>query len=318
MACMDILKSALLAVIFVIYLVFGAFVFQRLEKEAEDTAKSNTYLHRLDFLKNYTCLTHEALDQLVNVIGDAVKQGINPLANSTENSHTNWDFSSSFFLSGTVVTTIGYGTIAPRTAGGQIFCVFYALFGIPLNVIVLSQVGKKLSTWCKKLGKCLFSRGVKKKTAKILTIIFFLVIGSIVFMTIPPFVFSFTEGWSYQEGIYYAFISLSTIGFGDYVVGYESNSHRMFPFFRVLVCFWIMFGLAWLSLLINLLTSLLEDTEKKIVKNFHKKVKQHKAHEETHLEPVHTDPEDAKVLIMDNGKSSSRRSKMSDNDTSEV
>ncbi|CAH2328761.1 potassium channel subfamily K member 16-like [Pelobates cultripes] len=306
MACMDILKSALLAVIFVIYLVFGAFVFQRLEKEAEDTAKSNTYLHRLDFLKNYTCLTHEALDQLVNVIGDAVKQGINPLANSTENSHTNWDFSSSFFLSGTVVTTIGYGTIAPRTAGGQIFCVFYALFGIPLNVIVLSQVGKKLSTWCKKLGKCLFSRGVKKKTAKILTIIFFLVIGSIVFMTIPPFVFSFTEGWSYQEGIYYAFISL------------KSNSHRMFPFFRVLVCFWIMFGLAWLSLLINLLTSLLEDTEKKIVKNFHKKVKQHKAHEETHLEPVHTDPEDAKVLIMDNGKSSSRRSKMSDNDTSEV
>jgi hypothetical protein len=31
--------------------------------------------------------------------------------------------------------------------------------------------------------------------------------------------FSHVEGWSFREGFYFAFITLSTIGFGDYVVG---------------------------------------------------------------------------------------------------
>lgn len=30
----------------------------------------------------------------------------------------------------------------PSTTGGQIFCVFFALFGIPLNIVVLNRVGK--------------------------------------------------------------------------------------------------------------------------------------------------------------------------------
>lgn len=32
-------------------------------------------------------------------------------------------------------------------------------------------------------------------------------------------VFSHVEGWSLGEGFYFAFITLSTIGFGDYVIG---------------------------------------------------------------------------------------------------
>lgn len=32
--------------------------------------------------------------------------------------------------------------MCPSTAGGQIFCVFFALFGIPLNIVVLNRVGK--------------------------------------------------------------------------------------------------------------------------------------------------------------------------------
>lgn len=36
----------------------------------------------------------------------------------------------------------GYGNITPYTIPGQIFCVFFAIFGIPLNMVVLNQVGK--------------------------------------------------------------------------------------------------------------------------------------------------------------------------------
>lgn len=36
----------------------------------------------------------------------------------------------------------GYGNISPSSTAGQIFCVFFALFGIPLNMVVLNRVGK--------------------------------------------------------------------------------------------------------------------------------------------------------------------------------
>ena len=47
----------------------------------------------------------------------------------------------------------------------------------------------------------------------------FVASGSLLFLVIPPLLFSYVEDWSYGEGFYYAFITLSTIGFGDYVVG---------------------------------------------------------------------------------------------------
>lgn len=47
----------------------------------------------------------------------------------------------------------------------------------------------------------------------------FLALGTMLILIFPPMVFSHVEGWSFGEGFYFAFITLSTIGFGDYVVG---------------------------------------------------------------------------------------------------
>lgn len=279
--CSGFIKTALLAGGFFVYLLAGAMVFQMLEQDVETYVITETERHRLDFLKNHTCLTKEALERLINVITDAVKHGVNPLLNGTSQKQTNWDFSSAFFFAGTVVTTIGYGTIAPKTAGGQIFCMCYALFGIPLNIILLSQIGKRLSCWFESLGKCLLKKGLGKKKAKIVTILFFLVTGVIVFLGIPPLIFRRTEQWTYREGVYFAFVSLSTIGFGDYVVGSGHKDTHPFEGYRALVYFWIIFGLAWLSLLINLLTSILKDTEKKIEHDLHK-IREHKKRQRNH------------------------------------
>lgn len=43
--------------------------------------------------------------------------------------------------------------------------------------------------------------------------------GSALFFVMPMLVFMQHEGWSYAQAIYYCFITLSTIGFGDYVAG---------------------------------------------------------------------------------------------------
>ncbi|XP_078518223.1 potassium channel, subfamily K, member 16-like [Lissotriton helveticus] len=272
-------KSVLLSTGYLCYLLAGAAVFQWLEQGAETEVKHRTSHHKLAFLRNFTCLQLKDLERLIEVIEEAVKQGIHPLGNTSGIDHSNWDFSSSFFFVGSVVTTIGYGTLAPRTAGGQILCVIYALFGIPLNLIFLAHIGKKLSVLCHRLGECLANKGMEKKKVKLVTIVFFLVTGLVVYLAIPPIAFSDMEGWSYREGFYFAFISLSTIGFGDYVVGLHPQK-KYFPYYRLSVAVWVIFGLAWLALLFNLLTALLEDTEKKLTKDLSKKGRRSRGKEE--------------------------------------
>lgn len=53
-----------------------------------------------------------------------------------------------------------------------------------------------------------------------LEIIFYLIPGLGIFVFIPAGVFCLIEdGWTYLDSFYYAFVTLTTIGFGDYVAG---------------------------------------------------------------------------------------------------
>lgn len=52
----------------------------------------------------------------------------------------------------------GFGNISPKSEGGQLFCIFYALVGIPMFGILLAGVGDHLGT------------GLRKTVAKIETL----------------------------------------------------------------------------------------------------------------------------------------------------
>ena len=43
--------------------------------------------------------------------------------------------------------------------------------------------------------------------------------GLLLFVLLPPLLFNRMEGWTYVEGFYFSFVTLSTVGFGDYVIG---------------------------------------------------------------------------------------------------
>ncbi|XP_043930389.1 potassium channel subfamily K member 16-like [Protopterus annectens] len=263
-------RVLLLIFCYVGYLLIGAAVFHVLEHGEEGKTKTETYRQKLAFLKNYTCLTEEAVERFIEVMIDALQNGINPSGTNTTTSHSNWDFTSAFFFVGTVVSTIGYGNRAPTTESGQIFCVFFALFGIPMNLIILNNVGKHLSSLATKLGKRLLAKGMKKKKVKILTILISFMAGVIVFLLLPPVLFLFSENWSYMEGVYFSFITLSTIGFGDYVVGMNTEK-KYSKIYKPMIAIWILFGMAWLALLFNLLTEFFKGTEKKLSKAHQKK-----------------------------------------------
>ncbi|KAM7163746.1 potassium channel, subfamily K, member 16-like [Macrochelys suwanniensis] len=277
--CSGKIHTGLLVVSYAAYLLLGAIVFRALEKNAETEQKRAVIRMKEAFLQNFAHLTVADVEQFVKNLTDAVQKGLYPVGNKSQTELSNWDLSNSFFFVGSLVSTIGYGTQCPKTAAGQIFSIFFASFGIPLTIIFLHWVGKMLSLLCERLGRWLYEKGMKKKKIKFLTLLFFLVMGILVFLCLPSLVFQVTEGWSYSEGIYFAFITLSTIGFGDYVVGKQPD--RNYPsYYRSLVAIWIIFGLAWIALLFNLLTTLLEDTEKKIAQDLHKRGKAGKDNEE--------------------------------------
>lgn len=63
----------------------------------------------------------------------------------------------------------------------------------------------------------------------------FLLWGLLVHLVIPPFIFMSMEGWTYLEGLYYSFITLTTVGFGDYVAGGLNLWCRVAHFYQRLV-----------------------------------------------------------------------------------
>ncbi|XP_069092756.1 potassium channel subfamily K member 16 [Pleurodeles waltl] len=237
-----------------VYLLLGATVFQLLEKQAEEHSRVQFQMEKLKFLQNYTCLDGPALEKFVQIIMEAWENGVNPKGNSSNPS--NWDFSSSFFFAGTVVTTIGYGNLYPSTVAGQVFCVFYALLGVPLNLAFLNQLGKGLNLHLIALERCVQRPG-HPGVVKTVTVTLFLTTGTLLFLVFPPMIFSYIEGWSYGEGFYFAFITLSTIGFGDFVLGTDPSNHYI-SIYRSVAAIWIIFGLAWLALVFNLGSTLME------------------------------------------------------------
>ena len=51
---------------------------------------------------------------------------------------------------------------------------------------------------------------------RILTLV---LVGAVFFLVLPAFSFTIKEEWTYGEAIYYCFVTLTTIGFGDFVAG---------------------------------------------------------------------------------------------------
>ncbi|XP_059137427.1 potassium channel subfamily K member 17-like [Peromyscus eremicus] len=247
--------TGLLLLTYLAYLALGTGVFWALEGPA---ARNSSRIFQRDkwmLLQNFTCLDGPSLDLLIQGIIQAYKDGTYLLDNTT--SMGRWEFVGSFFFSVSTITTIGYGNLSPETMAARLFCIFFALVGIPLNLVVLNRLGHLMQRGVHRCVQRLGGSWQDPAQARWLAGSAALLSGLLLFLLLPPLLFSHMEGWSYVESFYFAFITLSTVGFGDYVIGMDPS--RNYPiWYKNIVSLWILFGMAWLALIIKIILSQLE------------------------------------------------------------
>ncbi|XP_050299841.1 potassium channel subfamily K member 18-like [Anthonomus grandis grandis] len=251
------------------YTIIGAFTFMALEGDLyQDTAvaasktnpKSDTNIigtlreetvsrlwsitEDLNILykENWTKLAAEEVLVFQDALFKALKSSEHSYsaqvsAYQQNNSHK-WSFSSSFLYSLTLITTIGYGSISPRTPWGKIMTIIYALIGIPLMLLYLSTTGDVLARSFRRLyGKickrrpsnvdhkselqhqqqrCPCTNNVRVPVTLCLVIV-------LAYICSGAMLFNRLENWSLLDGSYFCFTSLGTIGFGDLLPGEKTE-----------------------------------------------------------------------------------------------
>ncbi|XP_072222073.1 potassium channel subfamily K member 10b [Leuresthes tenuis] len=254
-------------IVVVLYLVGGALAFQALEQRYESNRKTNITLEKASFLERHECVTPSELDDIIKHAIDAMSAGVRPIGEKSYNS-SYWDMGSAFFFAGTVITTIGYGNIAPSTEGGKIFCILYAIFGIPLFGFLLAGIGDQLGTiFVKSILRVekIFRQKhhqISQTKIRVTSAILFILAGCIVFVTIPAVIFKYIEGWTTLDAIYFVVITLTTVGIGDYVAGGNRIIDYM-SWYKPLVWFWILVGLAYFAAVLSMIGDWLRVLSKK-------------------------------------------------------
>lgn len=239
------MNFALLIISYILYLIIGAGIFSAIELPYERELRQELKAARQDFLSNNTCVSDAHLEELLVRALEASNYGVSVLGNDTTR---NWDFVSSLFFTSTVLTTTGYGHTVPLSDEGKAFCIFYSLVGIPITLFFLSAIVERLVDLFSRRPVSYFHRRWAMSRSK-LAIIHAALLGTImalIFLFIPAWIFiSLEKDWNFLESLYFCFISLTTIGLGDYVPGEthnkEDNPHPQL--YRLAITVYLLLGL---------------------------------------------------------------------------
>ncbi|KAK5604952.1 hypothetical protein CRENBAI_005663 [Crenichthys baileyi] len=236
---------------YVIYLLFGALVFSSIERPVEDKLRHDMERLKEEFL-NQSCVNAASLELFLNKVLTANKYGVSVLRNSSGRS--NWDLASSMFFANTLVTTVGYGHPTPLSDAGKAFSIVYALIGVPFTMLVLTACVQRVMHPLVLAPVTLLQRsGLKPRPATVVHFLLLLIVVVLCFFLAPAAVFSVVEvSWTFLDGIYFCFISLCTIGLGDFVPAARPGQQYR-ALYQVAVMVYLFLGLMVMYLLLRTL-----------------------------------------------------------------
>lgn len=246
--------------VFIVYLLIGAAAFQALECVQEHKEVHMIEASKLRMRRVYN-INDTDLEKFILEVKQAVNDGYFDV------DFDRWSFFGSIFFAASVLTTIGYGHIAPRTIWGRVFCMFYAFIGIPITGLMLRSIGDHLVDLIDRLVGCVDRRVLKREKpqstfVRTSIILFVLMVSMILMLAGLSTVY---ENWSLFEGIYFSFITLSTIGFGDFVPtepkGEGVGHHAHVALFVMVTFVYITVGLSVVSSVLVSISRILETSE---------------------------------------------------------
>ncbi|KAJ8709688.1 hypothetical protein PYW08_009692 [Mythimna loreyi] len=135
--------------ILIIMCGLGGMMFKTLEGSFENAYKCSTRNVKRDFIENlwrgshnlreedWKSMARKKLFEFENQLHTAHEAGV-----TSYSGQRSWNFMNSFVYCLTLVTTVGYGHIAPKTTSGRVATIVYATIGIPLFLILLADFGK--------------------------------------------------------------------------------------------------------------------------------------------------------------------------------
>ncbi|XP_030079669.1 two pore potassium channel protein sup-9 isoform X2 [Drosophila hydei] len=225
------------------YLLVGAAVFDALESETEKRRWEALQSVEDRIIRKYN-ISQEDFKVMETVV----------LKSEPHKAGQQWKFTGAFYYATTVLTTIGYGHSTPTTRGGKLFTMCYAIVGIPLGLVMFQSIGERVNRLSSFVIKAVrTSLRCKRTIASEVDLI--CVVTTLSSLTIAggAAAFSRFEGWSYFDSVYYCFITLTTIGFGDMVALQKDNALNRKPEYVMFALIFILFGLAIVAASLNLL-----------------------------------------------------------------
>ncbi|CAB3399022.1 unnamed protein product [Caenorhabditis bovis] len=283
------LKHVVLILIFLLYCTIGGMIFWLIEEPYQSKLKDRwtekIEVNRTERVNQIMRSVFNNSDYLIYIKGNTTNRLVDFFTlelNSYEKQlgvkwsqqKMDWDFWNALLFAGTICTTIGYGHIYPMTEAGRVITMIFALFGIPLMLLVLQDFGKLLTITMKfpwfqtkrlmrRILRCCTKqpieemREIEAQERRDLDIFDLpLPVGIsliVIWIFICAFVLSvWDQNWTLLESFYFFFTSLSTVGLGDLVPSSPRLLITMFGF--------ILVGLSLVSMVINLLQAKMRKT----------------------------------------------------------
>lgn len=130
---------------------------------------------------------------------------------------------------------------------------FYAVLGIPLTLVMFQSLGERINTFVRYLlRRAKRGLGLQKSEVSMGNMVLVGLLSCTCTLCVGAATFSHFEDWSFFDAYYYCFVTLTTIGLGDFVALQKNNTLQEQTPYVAFSFMYILVGLTVIGAFLNL------------------------------------------------------------------